>query len=110
MGDLHVSFTGIIEILEDINNQETDDSYMKAIADAMHKKISEYWTNVRNACPASVLLDPNCKSAYYGEEVKHSEITKNLIIHTVCNKKKTDIFSLSLNACNFCNFFSNRML
>ena len=27
-----------------------------------------------------------------------------------CVTKKPDIFSSSLNACNFCNFFSNRML
>lgn len=72
MGDLHMSFTGIIEILEDINNQETDDLYTKAIANAMHKKISEYWIDIQNACPASVILDPNIKSECYNEEVKHT--------------------------------------
>ena len=71
MGDLHASFTGIIDILKDINEQETDNS-LKDIANAMYNKISEYWMDIRSACPASVILDPNFKSECYSEDIKHS--------------------------------------
>ncbi|CAB4431421.1 unnamed protein product [Rhizophagus irregularis] len=69
MGDLHIVFPVILKILS--NALETDNntvSIQNQIAQRMYLKLHNYWTNMRNSCYASVVLDPNVKLSSFDEE------------------------------------------
>lgn len=69
MGDLHVVFPVILNILS--NALETDNntvSIQNQIAQRMYSKLHDYWTNMKNSCHASVVLDPNVKLSSFDEE------------------------------------------
>lgn len=57
MGDLHLIFPTILNILYDAINSEIQ--IKSQIAQRMYKKLNDYWAILQNCCNISVVMDPS---------------------------------------------------
>src|SRR5688572_13925173 len=69
MGDLHLVFPVILDILSDaLKTADNNTASIKnQIAQRMYSKLYNYWTNMKNSCYISVVLDPNVKLSSFDE-------------------------------------------
>ncbi|CAG8804646.1 24062_t:CDS:1 [Cetraspora pellucida] len=66
MGDLHMIFPIILNVLHEMLNSEMQ--IKNQVAQRIYKKLDDYWTILRGCCSVSVVLDPNIKMSSFDNE------------------------------------------
>jgi hypothetical protein len=80
LGDLHIIFPAIINILSEELKTNNNTMLIKSqIAQRMYTKLNNYWTNMKDSCYVSVVLDPNVKLSSFNEETT-SKVRKFRVI------------------------------
>lgn len=80
MGDLHIVFPVILNLLND-TIQESNASPVKIeIAQNMYTKLNDYWSDLKDRCCLSVVLDPNMKLSSFDKPaiLKIREFIRNI--------------------------------
>src|ERR1044071_3844889 len=67
MGDLHMIFPIILNVLHDALGSEIE--IKKQIAQRMYRKFYDYWAILQRCCSISVILDPNMKLSSFDDEM-----------------------------------------
>jgi len=77
-GDIQVIFLGIqAHLARYMNNEEFSEHLM---ADAIYRKLDEYWSFMNNSSQISAVLDPRTKLSVFSTEEQKNDV-KNSIIH-----------------------------
>ncbi|CAG8769348.1 36926_t:CDS:1 [Gigaspora margarita] len=109
MGDLHLIFPTILNILHDALNSEIQIKCQ--IVQRIYKKLGDYWAILRNCCSISVVLDPTIKLLSFDDET--APIIRDLMYsiyarysnENICSSSSSSTLFLVEDANNSRNYF-----